>query len=451
MAIQTGGFQVQVMPRTDFLDPRLLTPDYTRALTGFNQGLDTVAAVQRMRDMAIARQDAQLLRANRNAAIDAANRAATAQSMNQIDLAGQRLAADRARLGLTTGQDTAAIGRLPLANSVATAELQGRGADLANIEARRPIVQETQSVADRTNLAQANTNAQLQPKKSEVEEGALDLQKTSQKIQAIQQEAQTVAATEARDWVKSHPGSTQAQLEAALLTNRNLIDKLHAVQDLNKTLKDKGLSDANELAANDAYTKLVADVARQTFVAAHGGITPAEEAELNRADAAALAATRSAPGQVAASVAKIGALPAGVTGEKGDTIAALAADPRLDKINPKTGELPAKGFWQHLPLTSLDVVSPSSRQLATTFRNLTAQLDGGAPAPQNTLQNLQLLRRDRFQSPPAALPPGLTPTPTPAAPAPAIPQAAIDRLRANPALAADFQEAFGVDPTPYLR
>lgn len=306
MAINTGGYGVSGLRGINLLDPRLLTPDYTSALQGVNQGLETVAAGGRLYDAAAARRENADTRAQRIAAANARNKQAAASALAEFSLLPGETELRRARTGadfsllpdetqLRSDRTLADIGLLPqetelrgIRNRVSTAQgladlpliprrasvegqaLDAQSGDLAFNESQRPLTETTKTIQNRTKAADAAVDEVLQPDKAGLEKGKVDAAKFQQEIAKLQEEGERLTAEATAKFMKDNPNASYDKLTLALRGDKMTRARLDAF--------DEALKDAPDALKNEAlagFYKTQADIAQSSYIINSGGVPPA--------------------------------------------------------------------------------------------------------------------------------------------------------------------------------
>lgn len=113
MAIQTGGYGVQVMPQLAAIDPRMYAPDPSRILQGAGQGLQFLGQIDQMKAFRAQQAEQDQTRDARIANTKALSDLAVLHAQEERAITDQKTAAALAHLGLATEQDKGALASLP--------------------------------------------------------------------------------------------------------------------------------------------------------------------------------------------------------------------------------------------------------------------------------------------------------------------------------------------------
>jgi len=496
--INTGGFQVTNLPTINWLDPRLMVPDYTRVLTGVNQGLDTVKDVGAIRDQALARQQVEQTQAARIAALNAANQFTGAQSLANLQLLPQdtqlRAADTASKLSLLPSSTSAGIAANTLRGATDTAALpnvapaaanEGKrlAIDSSNLgfkEGELPTLQFAEHANNQAGAITASAAPNLAAAKNTAAAGAVQGEISQQQLEALKNKADTInqqvandLAAQRQQFITQHPEWNEDELQAKLLTSDAAVKGLQATKALNDQLTAAGAPDEYKQRALQNYSQTVAAAARAQTEASLGGLTPGEvqgQAKIGLEQAQARQAQAKA---LREEITQLGDLPAGPN----QTIAQFVGDvaDRKQKTDDAGNVIGYEWKFRDIkPGQHHPEPNPQRDAIVQRYIQLSNTLGAGAPDA-SVLPTTQPQGAGSTTPPPAALrspgaartsllgngtpllrsisiaPPAPTPAPVPrAATAVQIPAAAIARLRANPGLAQDFQQAYGVDPAQYL-
>jgi hypothetical protein len=478
-AINTGGFQVSNLPQINFLDPRLLTPDYTRFLPGVDQGLNTVLDAGKVRDADIARQAELQTQAARIAAQNANNQLSGAQALTNLQLLPQAATLKQAQTGSDLAQipssTTAAIAantRRGLTDTAALPNIapaaQNEGTKLAidasNLnfdKTQLPTLQYAQGQNNAASAVTASAAPSLAQAKNTAAAGAVAGDIDQQQLQKIKTQTDTIAANTAQslqqqksDFLAANPSLNQNQLLAALLSSQQALDGLKGVQEATKDLPDF----YKQKAESDYYSTL-ASVARAKTEAANVGLKPDEIVRGAEMQFKGAEAQREGAKTLQNQLDTLASIP--VTPQK--NLAQFAAD-LSDRKRNEDGSYEGKirdlahGHYGYDANASRDALLNQFNVLSKQVGSLTpAQLNPSVNSTSALLSGLSPLSQVQLTPTPA-------PTPGPALPprAPAvplgytpnglqIPQQAIQMLRANPSLKSDFENTYGVNAAPYLQ
>lgn len=334
---------MSVMPKTDFLDPRLLAPN-ANLLPAFSQGVAAAGQLGSLADMINARRRTAATEADAIAAENARNKLVAAGSLADLGQVPQRALVTGRRLALEGGQLTGQLGNLQTQQDLDRAMLEAQAAEAAR---KKSVLEQTAEPRTNTEILNADLALGAAQTATAAQPAASEAAVAKSKVEAI-------AANQAL----SDAEATQQIMDA---------DPNMRVADLKATI-------AARRATREAET------ARAKAQAEAGGMTPAEQiAAENQKRLADYNA-----GQL-----KIAEQNAATNAAK---IAAAANDPlKLSKVHLELGKSVlsngqtveqalgniggAEKPWFHSNLT------PTDMQVVNSYAQLSSRLAQGAVAP----------------------------------------------------------------------
>lgn len=203
---------MSVMPRTDFLDPRLLSPKFD-LLGGFNQGLSTIGQLGNLLDIANQRKRVRATEDEEIAASNATNKFKAAGALADLGLLPSRTDVAGQELNLRGGQLLGDLSNLPLKTELDRTKLETSAAESKRLQDVLSQTTEPRTSTDLLNadvaLGRAQTDVATLANKADAEIAKAETDKLAADVALTRQQTMN-------DFIAQNPRATVAELQAHL-------------------------------------------------------------------------------------------------------------------------------------------------------------------------------------------------------------------------------------------